>query len=105
MPVYEVQLNGYKFIAERLEYPKVEAMHLIYFEPPVLHDGLLDEANDTGFEMGFSAKVVKIDKKVDIPSLLAKAKKVYSNEMPEGIDNCKNCGALGDISEALQTDK
>ena len=101
LPLYEVQLNVYKFLIEKHDYPKVEALYLVYFEPPEMHSKLSDEANEGGFAMGFSAKTMEITKKIDVLSLLSKAKKLYSGDMPEGLNGCKTCLALKNISEVF----
>ena len=104
---YEVQLNAYAYIGERLGLSPVRQLALIYMEP------VTDEAaaaqpqvvDEQGFSMGFRATVVPVGVRPDelIPSLLGKARGI--NEMsrpPSGLTDCRDCAALDTLITELE---
>ena len=96
LPIYEIQLNGYAYIAEKLGIAPIESLYLIYFEPPEgeRHESLSKKHTTTeGFEMPFRASVHKIKKDTGLlESLMDEAYRIYSLEKPPvGADNCKDC--------------
>ncbi len=101
LPIYEVQLGAYKFIAEKTGYSPVLGLDLVYFEPPENDPKKLEKATEEGFTMNFSAKVVPIKKQVNVLGLLRKAKAIYSGEIPEGLPGCQSCAALSTITTGL----
>ena len=76
LPMYQIQLNGYALIAEGLGLGTVEALGLIYGEPPANDDntGLDALVNDCGFSMPFKATAMPIElDRALIPPLLRQA--------------------------------
>ena len=74
--MYQIQLNGYALIAEGLGLGTVEALGLIYGEPPANDDntGLDALVNDCGFSMPFKATAMPIElDRALIPPLLRQA--------------------------------
>lgn len=95
LPMYQVQLNGYALIAERLGMGTVVALGLVYGEPPPNDDnkGLDALVSDGGFSMPFrtTAMPIELDRTL-IQPLLRKAKEVLEMENPpEGREGCKEC--------------
>ncbi len=102
MPVYEVQLNGYAFIAERLGMAPVEGLHLVYFEPPPREgsEGVAERHTTMeGFEMPFRPTVHKVRKNLgEVGRLLEKAERIYSMEdPPTGREGCEECARLDEL--------
>lgn len=95
LPMYQIQLNGYALIAEGLDMGTVEALGLVYGEPPANDDnrGLDALVDDQGFSMPFktTAEPIKLDRTL-IPPLLRQAKTLLEMENPpEGREGCKEC--------------
>jgi hypothetical protein len=98
LPMYEVQLNAYAYIGERVGFKPVSGLGLLYYEPQT--DISADEIDsfmlDNGFSMDFSGKVLPIELKLDcIPLLLKRVREIYElPETPNGVEGCKNCELL-----------
>ena len=95
LPMYQVQLVGYALIAEGLNMGTVEALGLIYGEPPPndANRGLDALVSDVGFSMPFKATAmpIELDRSL-IPPLLRRAKGILEMENPpEGRNGCKEC--------------
>ncbi len=102
MPMYEVQLNGYAYIAEAIGLVPVKDLYLVYFEPPVKERfGELSarHTNAEGFEMPFTPIIHRIRKDTGhIEALLDKALSIYElDAAPEGLDACGECARLDDL--------
>ena len=96
LPMYKVQLTGYALIAEGLGMGTVEAMGLVYGEPPPndQDNGLDALVSDVGFSMPFKATALSIElDRALIPPLLRRAKALLEMENPpEGREGgCKEC--------------
>lgn len=73
LPLYEVQLNAYAWIAERLGMGKVNGLGLVYYEPQteMTTENVDEVLADDGFSMKFQAKALPLDLRLDrIPPLL-----------------------------------
>ena len=74
LPMYQIQLVGYALIAESLGMGHVEALGLVYGEPPPANDhddGLDALVDDQGFSMPFKATAMPIElDRALIPPLL-----------------------------------
>lgn len=98
LPMYEVQLNAYAYIGERVGFKPISGLGLIYYEPQT---GISVEEVDSfilddGFSMNFSGKLLPIELKPDnIPVLLKRVREIYElPETPNGVEGCKDCGLL-----------
>ena len=95
LPMYQVQLNGYALIAEGLGMGHVEALGLVYCEPPANdEDEDLDACvGDHGFTMPFRATAVPVGlDRTMIPPLLERAKGILGMEHPPRVrEGCKDC--------------
>ena len=103
---YEVQLNAYALIAERLGLSPVSKLALVYMEPATDKEtsqepGLVDAK---GFAMGFVAKIVPVQLRQSalLPPLLRKARAIWDMDAPPkpGRD-CKDCAAVDGLLERL----
>lgn len=106
LPMYEVQLNGYAWIAEQLKtFPRVSGISLIYMEPQTGDMNATDQNNwfSSGFSMNFKAVIKPLEIKPGmILTLLQRAWDIYSGPLPE-VTNiaCKDCHSLNNILQAV----
>ncbi len=101
LPMYQVQLVGYAMIAESLGMGIVEALGLIYGEPPPndANQGLDALVDNQGFSMPFkaTAEPIEVDRSM-IPPLLRKAKTLLEmKNPPEGQEGCKDCRLVDEL--------
>ncbi len=106
MPVYQIQLNGYAYIAEAIELKPVKDLYLVYFEPPYkeTYEAITDgHTNGEGFEMPFKPVIHKIKIEPNrIGKLLEKAGEIYRSEkLPERRLGCKDCEKLNNLINML----
>ena len=104
LPMYRVQLNGYALIAEGLCMGTVEALGLVYCEPPAGDGGgHLDACvGDRGFTMPFRATAVPVglDRSI-IPPLLERARGLLGLETaPLGREGCRDCRMVREVAGA-----
>ena len=105
---YEIQLNGYAFIANELGMGPVKQLALVYMEP-LTEENMIKEFNPvihcSGFLMQFRAKIVPVNLnpyKI-IPDLLSKAQQVLESTVaPNGNPVCKNCAAVDSLAKLVQ---
>ena len=101
LPMYEIQLNGYAYIAERIGIKPVNELYLVYYQPftDLTHSTVDDFTSNEGFSMDFIEKVVSIDMNMNrIPQLLIDAKRIYDqSKFPPGRAGCKNCNLMDDL--------
>ncbi len=94
-PMYDVQLNGYAYIAEATGHVPVSGLSLIYFEPQTeTTRGKRAGAPATGAWLEFRAtrKKVPLAAQGRIPALLARAREIFDlKTVPAGVADCKNC--------------
>jgi len=85
LPLYEVQLNCYAYLAEEYGYKPVTDLSLVYCQPNK------DLENDENFKLGFETFILKVDLDLSIiPKLLLKAREVLNEEKPpQSHPNCK----------------
>ena len=108
MPVYQIQLNGYAYIAEAIGYKPVKDLYLVYFEPPYkeTYEVITDKhTNGEGFDMPFKPVIHKIKRDTkEIDRLLEKASKTYElSKPPKGLDGCKDCERLKGLVELIES--
>jgi hypothetical protein len=105
LPLYQVQLNAYAWLAERIGLGQVSAIALVYFEPltdlsPV---ELGEYTRNEGFDMPFRAKSLPLalDLK-SIPPLLKHVRQIADPEAPPpSRTGCTDCRALDQITDLL----
>ena len=101
LPMYQIQLVGYALIAEGLGMGAVEALGLIFGEPPANDDnrGLDALVDDKGFSMPFktTAEPIELNRAL-IPPLLRQAKTLLEMENPpQGQEGCKECRLIEEL--------
>lgn len=101
LPMYKVQLNGYALIAESLGMGTVEALGLVYGEPPAndANRGLDALVDNVGFSMPFSVTAMPIElDRAMVPPLLKRAKVILEMENPpQGREGCKECRLVEEL--------
>ena len=99
LPIYEVQLNAYAYLAERIGLSPVRALSLIYMEP----NGERDAGSDAGPALPFEARRVHVNLKPDvIPPLLATARRTFDLAAPpESKDGCEDCARLDALARGV----
>lgn len=101
LPMYQTQLNGYALIAEGLNMGTVEALGLVYGEPPANDDnrGLDALVDDGGFSMPFRATAMPIElDRTLIAPLLRRAKTLLEMENPPAPgEGCKECRLVDEL--------
>ena len=102
IPMYEIQLNGYAFIAEQIGISPVSGLSLLYYEPATnIESSSIDlYILDSGFSMEFFGKVINIElDPTRVIDLLQKAKALYDSESsPLGRDDCESCNLIDNLS-------
>jgi hypothetical protein len=105
LPMYDIQLNGYAYIAERTGFSPVSGLGLIYYEPQTdISEPEIDSyVMDGGFAMHFSPKLKPMELRTDvIPPLLKKAKEIFDmSRPPASATGCKNCDLLDQMMGML----
>jgi hypothetical protein len=98
LPMYEVQLNSYAYIGERVGFKPVSGLGLLYYEPQtgISVDDVDSFILDDGFLMHFAGKLLPIKLKPDnIPQLLKRVREIYElPQLPNGVEGCKDCQLL-----------
>jgi hypothetical protein len=91
--VYEVQLNAYAYIAERVGYSPVSGLSLIYMEPEPAAT-VLPRA-DTALGFRAASRSIRLQPGRVIPPLLREARQVLARSTPpRGLAGCGDCEAL-----------
>lgn len=102
LPMYQTQLNGYALIAEGLGMGTVEALGLVYGEPPAndATKGLDALVDDCGFSMPFKATAMPIElDRAMIRPLLQRAKSLLEmKNPPAGQEGCKECQMVEEMA-------
>ncbi len=107
MPIYQIQLNGYAYIAEAIGLKPVKDLYLVYFEPPYkeTYEAITDgHTNGEGFDMSFKPVIHNIKREPkEIDRLLEKARKTYElDKPPKGLGGCKDCERLNNLLSIIQ---
>jgi len=101
LPMYEIQLNAYAYIATALGWPSISALALIYAEPETETEHAHPDrsARPAGYAMSFAAKVlpVPLDQSRIEPLLFRVRDLVLTATVPEGRAGCENCAKLAGI--------
>lgn len=100
-PMYEVQLNAYAYIAERIGLKPVSGLGLVYYEPLTdkPDEDITSFVRDNGFSMHFAGKLLSVSLKMEnLRRLLLKARGLYElKTAPAGISRCQNCQRLDNL--------
>lgn len=99
LPMYRVQLNSYKVIAEACGFEPVADLFLVYFEPCTDEEAAKAKCSLDGFDMGFHAHPlpVQVDR-LEIEQALEKTRKIHDMPTPPiGRQGCKDCESLNGI--------
>lgn len=109
LPMYQVQLNGYAYIAQRTGLNPVTGIGLVYCEPvtKLTEEQLAAVVKSDGFFMPFKVKGVALplDPEAIIPRLLRKAKDILDLDRPpqaaEGCSDCQRLAALAVLTREV----
>ena len=109
MGIYEAQLNGYAYLAERLGMYPVRQLALVYMEPITDQEtaSLPAVVDADGFNMQFNATIVQVEitHDITIPTLMGKARCLYDTlKVPPPREGCKNCQAASRFIEKLNSE-
>lgn len=94
LPLYEVQLNCYGYLAPKYGFEPVTNLSLIYCQPNECLD------NDEEFRLSFKTYSIRIDLDLGIvQELLIKAREILEQTLPpSGVSNCKGiCQWVGKV--------
>ena len=104
--VYRAQLNAYAWIAQRLDFPPVSRLALVYMEPatdPETVD-IAGSVRADGFALGFRPRIVEVELNPQrlVPPLLRHAARIHMlTEPPHSRGGCRDCAALDGLLTAL----
>jgi hypothetical protein len=110
-PQYEVQLNVYAYIAERLTQREplapVTALSLVYLEPQtdIASDEVVDVVSGGGFRLQFNVVVKPVGLRPNdlIPPLLSRARSIIDSVEPlEHIADCQDERLLKQLLALVQ---
>ena len=105
LPLYEVQLNAYAYIAERTGLSPVKKIALAYLEPQtgLTHENVEQFKTGDGFVLPFAGKILELDLKPDmIPGYLNKVRQLYDQPSPpQSKTECKDCLLLENLFKIL----
>ena len=101
LPNYEVQLNAYAYISERIGLAPVAALTLMYLDPDtdLTSSPQWMRRSDDDFLLGFSPMVRAVEIRPDsfIEDLLSQAAAIHRLSSPPSAGQCRNCSLLGDL--------
>lgn len=108
LPMYEVQLTAYAYLAGVLGWPRVDSIALIYAEPMTTPQDAAPAVvgRDDGFVLPFKATVVPLQlEPARIPPMLSEFRELVElARAPNGIEGCKDClrleGLVGLMAKA-----
>lgn len=85
IPIYQVQLNAYAYLAEEYGFKPISKLFLVYCQPRE------DITDDLGFELEFDTFPLEIEiDRTLLPNLLEQAREIVSQkEMPQSYSKCK----------------
>lgn len=104
-PLYEVQLNGYAFIAEECGFAPVSGLALVYTEPNTdPPGGHAPFCRPDGFHMGFIARIVNVELNTAmLDPLLTRVRALYDRpDPPAGRPGCRDCAAVQRFASHVQ---
>lgn len=99
LPMYQIQLNAYKEIAEAGIFPNVSALYLVYFEPLTDEENAKTGSSLSGMAMNFIVNIKPIEiNKPQLESALKTTREIYDLQVaPEGRIGCKDCEAITEL--------
>jgi len=85
LPIYQVQLNAYAYLAEQYGFKPISKLFLVYCQP---NENI---KNDIDFELGFETFVLELEIDKDLlPNLLEEARQIVDQkELPQAHPKCK----------------
>lgn len=105
LPLYEVQLNAYVYIAENKGLSPVKKIALAYLEPQTnLNSENLEEVEiENGFFMPFAGKILNLDLNPGIiPDYLKMTRELYDQPSPpQSKAGCKDCLLLDNLIKVI----
>ena len=105
LPIYDIQLNSYAFIAEQIGLGPVSGLGLWYYEPytDVNDSDIVEVTSENGFHMKFVPKYLNVEiDGLKIEPLLIKVRQIYDMpRAPQGYGGCKNCEAISLLASSI----
>jgi hypothetical protein len=105
LPLYNVQLNMYRYMRAKRNLPVPKALYLIYLEPP---DHKVEDTKPARTKKGpcfwLTSKIVEVEIKPEkyITGLLDEAARIARlKKPPKGRDGCENCRRLSALASCL----
>jgi hypothetical protein len=106
LPMYQTQLNGYAWIAERRGFSPVTGIGLVYCEPVIrlTEEEISSVVKRDGFLMPFKVRGLPLRLEPEtIPPLLRQAKDIIGMERPPvGAEGCKDCERVEALVKLLK---
>ena len=108
LPMYQVQLNAYAYIATRRGISPVTGLGLVYCEPmtKLTEEQISAMVKSNGFLMPFNVKGVPIHLAPEeiVPPLLRRVREIADFPLPPaGRDGCKDCERVESLMSLLAT--
>jgi hypothetical protein len=96
LPLYEVQLNAYAYVARHTGLTPITSLFLIYMEPQTGAETWEQSASEEHFSIRFSAtpKHVELRSEGYINSLLKETREILGSPSPISHIGCQNCTIL-----------
>lgn len=96
LPLYEVQLNAYAYVARHTGLAPITSLFLIYMEPQTGEETWEQSASGNHFSIGFSATPKQLELRPEgyIDSLLDEARGILEGPSPTPRVGCGNCTVL-----------
>jgi len=101
LAAYEVQLNGYAYIARRLGYTPLSGLSLVYLEPRRFHP--TRDGSRVALLFRAVRRRVRLDPEGIIPPLLRRAREILTcPTLPPGHPECRDCEVLMQLLDHLR---
>lgn len=102
LPIYKIQLNAYRLIAQKLGYGHVIKLGLIYFEPCTDHIAQCSSLSNPSLPFSIKCVEIEILETGKMDDLLCEARMIYDQRDPPAANSiCKECKSFERIRTLL----